>query len=220
MTGRYAHPSPSGATTLAPVRAPDDDLLRQIAVREPGAESALAVLYDRYGGTVYGLGRRMLGDTGAAEDLLQETFWRVWQHAAQFDPRRARLSTWMLRIAWNLAASELRRQGRRPRLATPSAGQQDDDRREDAEPVDPAPDVPDQVWLSQQRRLVFAGLQQLPEAQRQAVLLAYFRGLKQIEIAAVQGAPLSTVKTRLALGLRKLADYLQANGLRPSAEEP
>jgi RNA polymerase sigma-70 factor, ECF subfamily len=219
VTGRYAHPSPAGVA-LAPVQTPDEDLLRQIAVRDAEAETALAVLYDRYGGTVYGLGRRMLGDAGAAEDLLQETFWRVWQHAAQFDPRRARLSTWMLRIAWNLAASELRRQGRRPRLATPGAGQQDDDPREDAEPVDPAPDVPDQVWLSQQRRLVFAGLQQLPEAQRQAVLLAYFRGLKQIEIAAVQGAPLSTVKTRLALGLRKLADYLQANGLRPSAEEP
>jgi RNA polymerase sigma-70 factor, ECF subfamily len=181
----------------------------------------MATLYDRHSASVFGLARRMLGETAAAEDLLQETFWRVWQHADQFDPRRSRFPTWVLRIAWNLAASELRRQARRPQLAgLPLAPHGNGDLRLAFELVDPGPEVPEQVWHAQRRRLVIAGLEQLPAAQRQAVQLAYFGGMKQVEIAAVQGAPLTTVKTRLTLGLRKLAGYLRDHGLRAIAEDP
>jgi RNA polymerase sigma-70 factor (ECF subfamily) len=74
-------------------------------------------------------------------------------------------------------------------------------------------DVADQVWLREQRRLIRDGLDQLPAVQRQAVELAFYAGMSHSEIAATQGAPLSTVKTRLALGLRKLGSFLEARGV-------
>jgi RNA polymerase sigma-70 factor (ECF subfamily) len=218
VTGSSALPSRSSRSAFGP--AHDDDLVGRVAARDETAESALAALYDRHSASVLGLARRMLGETAAAEDLLQETFWRVWQHAGQFDPRRSRFPTWVLRIAWNLAASELRRQARRPQLVIPATPHENGDLRLAFELVDPEPEVPEQVWHAQRRRLVIAGLKQLPAAQRQAVQLAYFGGMKQVEIAAVQGAPLTTVKTRLTLGLRKLADYLRNHGLRAFAEDP
>jgi len=190
--------------------APDDNLVALLPAHDRLAQDALGLLYDRYSAAVYGLALRMLGDAGLAEDVLQETFWRLWQHAAQYEPGRVRFATWLFRVASNLAIGEIRRASRRPRAAPPRETERGGS---DVEPLasllDPDPDVPDQVWLAEQRRAVRAGLDTLPPEQRQAVELAYFGGLTHAEIAAFQAAPLSTVKTRLALGLRKLAGFLR-----------
>lgn len=194
----------------------DDELMAQVPAHDEVAQAALATLHDRYAAAVYGLGLRMLGDGGLAEDLLQETFWRVWLHATQYQPGRVRFGTWLLRVASNLAITELRRAARRPRLSprgTRSLMLAGSTSGEPEDAPDPQANVPDQVWQAEQRRTVAAGLERLPPAQRQAVQLAYFGGLTHAEIAATQGAPLSTVKTRLSLGLRKLAEYLIAHGL-------
>jgi RNA polymerase sigma-70 factor (ECF subfamily) len=199
----------------------DDQCVALLSARDGTAEAALDALYTRYSAAVYGLGMRMLGDAGLAEDLLQETFCRLWFNAAKYEAGRVRFATWLLRIATNLAISELRRASRRPRLASsaltadPAA-----DSPSPPEPAAPDPDVPDQVWAAEQRRLVVAALGRLPPEQRQAVELAYYGGLTHAEIAAAQGAPLSTVKTRLSLGLRKLADYLSGRGLAPEGDVP
>lgn len=202
----------------------DDELIALLAARDRRAEAALAALYDRYSGCVYGLGLRMLREPGSAEHLVQETFYRVWLHAARYTPGRVRFATWLLHIARNVAISELRAAARRPPAAwrvlrTSGSGWAADSSGPDAlpEPADPA-DVSEQVWMAEQRRVLQGGLARLPAEQRQALELAYFGGLTHREIAAVQGAPLSTVKTRLAMALRKLARHLTANGILPEAQ--
>jgi RNA polymerase sigma-70 factor (ECF subfamily) len=192
----------------------DDELVVRLVAQGEGAEEALAVLYERYAATVYGLARRVLGDSAQAEDVLQETFWRLWRYADHYRPGRVRFATWLLRITANLAVSEQRRRARRPRTApmtVPAAPDEGEPLPVDV--ADPAADVAGAVWRAEQRRTVSAGLATLPPVQRQAVELAYFGGLTHAEIAATQGAPLSTVKTRLALGLRKLGDFLAGRGL-------
>gem|GEM_PF-859594 len=200
----------------APDGIADDDLVALVAVRGAEAERALAALYDRYSASVYGLALRMVRDPRTAEELLQETFWRLWRHAGQYEAGRVRFATWLLRIATNLALSELRQLKRRPVAATPSTrpeGGEADMWGTAGEPADPTAAVPEQVWHGEQRRLVATALATLPAEQRQAVELAYFHGRTHMEIAQAQGAPPSTVKTRLALGLRKLGTALTVRGL-------
>jgi len=195
----------------------EDVLMVTLGRRDAAAEAALAVLYERYSGVVFGLAVRMLGDAAAAEEVLQESFWRVWRYAGNYEPGRVRFVTWLLRIATNLAISEQRKRARRPRtssLTPPVSLGESEDEQGTADVADPDPAVPDQVWHAEQRRAVSAALATLPRAQRQAVELAYYGGLTHAQIAARQGAPLSTVKTRLALGLRKLADFMNGNGMR------
>jgi RNA polymerase sigma-70 factor (ECF subfamily) len=187
--------------------------------QDAAAAAALAVLYDRYATAVYRVGRRLLRDDGAAEDVLQETFWRLWAHAGRYAPGRGRFSTWLLRIATNLATDAHRRAARRPQAPSgPTAWPIEASRSvpvpEDVE--DPAPSVPDQVWQAELRGVLAAGLATLPPAQRHVVELVYVSGFTHAESAVRLGTPCSTVKTRLALGLRKLAAHLKAHGVTQS----
>ena len=206
-----------------PATESDDSLVALLPARDGAARAALAVLYGRYGSAVYGLGLRILGDAGAAENLVQETFWRLWQHADHYEPGRVRLATWLLRLARNRAISDLRAAACRPRLvshrtlAASAEGEQADGMGPQVEPCDPAEDVAELVWQAERRRLIRQGLATLPAEQREVVELAYFRGLTHREIAAAQSAPPSTVKTRLALGLRKLALHLGQHGVSAAA---
>ena len=202
---------------LAPHTAPlqgvgDDQLVLLLRAREVAAERALDELYARYSASVFGLARRMLRDERSAEEVLHETFWRVWRHAESYEPGRVRFATWILRIARNLTVTELRREARRPHGVDPRAPEPDEPEEPSSllDVPDGAPDVGDQVWRAEQRRAIADGLARLPDEQRQAVELAYWGGLTHAQIAARQGAPLSTIKTRLALGLRKLATHLRA----------
>jgi RNA polymerase sigma-70 factor (ECF subfamily) len=177
---------------------------------------ALGTLYDRYADAVYQLGRRRLRDDGAAEDVLQETFWRLWSQAGRFEPGRGRFSTWLLRVATNLAVDVHRRAARRPGPAGGTSSWSTAPHRVvpgAEEPEDPAPSVPDQVWGAEVRAILTVGLAGLPLAQRQALELVYVSGCTHAESALHLGAPCSTVKSRLALGLRKLAVHLGAHGV-------
>ena len=194
----------------------DDALVALVAARDGRAQAALEALYGRYCGAVHGLGLRILGDAGQAEHLVQETFLRLWRSAETYEPHRVRLGTWLLRLARNKAISELRAAACRPKAATPRPGDGDVGGAGDdggAETMDLGADVPELVWEGERRRLIRAALLALPAAQREAVELAYFQGLTHREIAAAQAAPASTIKTRLALGLRKMAQQLQSRGV-------
>ncbi|HEU5318248.1 MAG TPA: sigma-70 family RNA polymerase sigma factor [Chloroflexota bacterium] len=196
----------------------DEALVKRVAARDGRSDEALAVLYGRYAGAVHALGVRLLRDAAQAEHLVQEVFCRVWQYAGTYEPGRVKWSTWLLRLARNKAISELRAASCRPRgLASVARFAGRDPERdgvaEAPEAPDDGPEVPELVWAAERRRLIGAALARLPLEQRQAVELAYFGGLTHREIAAAQAAPESTVKTRLALGLRKLASDLGARGL-------
>lgn len=169
-----------------------------------GDRLALGVLYDRHARVVFAFAHRILRDREAAEDLLQEVFFRAWQRAAVYQTQRGELVTWLLSITHNLAIDELRRRRRRPLKAD----------GEDPEVVllgvaDAARSVEEDVELGALRGAIAAALASLPPAQRKAIELTYFGGLTQREVAATLDVPLGTIKTRLRLGLDKLRVQLE-----------
>lgn len=184
----------------------DGQLIARLAVGETGA---LEALYERYAGVVFALVLRIVAERPVAEDLLQEVFVRAWQRAGTYDGARGRAGAWLCGIAHNLAIDELRRQRRRPQLAT-----ERDDRDTIGEPLAPnGREVAEEAWLNLRRAQIETALARLPVAQRQVIELAYFEGFTQSQIAARLDEPLGTVKTRMRLGLRKLRDILQGQGL-------
>jgi RNA polymerase sigma-70 factor (ECF subfamily) len=188
--------------------APEDQaLLARVAA---GDSRALDTLYDRYARVVYSAALRILGSAELAEEVVQETFWRVWRRSGTFQPERGQVASWILGIAHNLAIDELRRQRARP---SPVYDQEDRPVLRDMQ--DSRVDVAGEALEQEQRQLISAALSQIPNEQREAIELAYFGGLSQSEIAARLHNPLGTVKTRIRLGLQKLRDILSAQGFQP-----
>jgi len=167
--------------------------MRRVVLKD---EAALATLYDRYSGLVYAVVLRVLRDAGAAEEILQDIFYQLWQRAAQFDPSRGSLPGWLLVVARNRAISRLRRH-------EPSAGE---------ELLENTVSLPVQLEnaLAQRQLLgkVRGVLETLPQPQREALELAYFEGLTHTEIAQRTGEPLGTVKTRLRSAVEALKRML------------
>ena len=163
---------------------------------------ALAALYDRHGARLLGLARRILGDGGEAEEVLQEVFLFAWRSAASYDPDRGNVLTWLLIATRSRAIDRLRtrRSPSRPEM-----------RRLEEIPVEPsASEDPEAVSADRQWESVCrSAVGELPGDQRLVLELAYFEGLTQQEIADRTATPLGTVKTRARLGLMKLRDRLR-----------
>lgn len=155
-------------------------------------EGALAELYDRYGHTVYALGLRVTGDTGAAEEIGIDTFWQLWQQIDRYDAGQGSLLTWLLTMARSRALDRLRARAALKRTAV-----------EDPTDVPEAPRPDEIAELRQRRHLVRQALEALSPDQRAALSLAYYEGLSHSQIAARLQEPLGTVKTRIrhALGV-------------------
>jgi RNA polymerase sigma-70 factor (ECF subfamily) len=171
----------------------DDSLLRRVSEQD---QSAMAKLFDRYGGMVYSVALRVLRDTGSAEDLLQEVFFQLWRNPTSFVSSRGSLGAWLLVVARNRAIDILRR--RRPMESV------------DDHPLSSRENLASDVERSAMMQKVRSVLTVLPPEQRNAVELAYFEGLSQTEIADRTGDPLGTVKTRIRLALISLRKALQA----------
>jgi RNA polymerase sigma-70 factor (ECF subfamily) len=186
-------PSSRGRSTAAEDRA----LVARVVARDP---AALEALYDRYGGPTYSLARRILGDTTLAQDVVQEVFLAVWRDAERFDAERGGFSSYVLSMTHHKAVDAVRREENLRRRRAPA--EMLDVRESDDRSVD------DEVWLSLRRDRLRSALGQLPEAQRETLLLAYFGGYTQREIAGLTSTPLGTVKTRMLAGMRKLKDVL------------
>ena len=175
------------------VGASDEVLIRRVA--ESGDGRAMAELYDRYGGLVYGAGMRYLGDRGLAEDLVQDVFFAVWRSAAGFDPSRASFSTWMHRVTRNRATDLARRRRARVRTVTPTGTLPEPGQGDDAEEI--------------LRGFEVVGvLSALSPAHREVLVLAYFGGLSQREISTRIDTPLGTVKSRTTAALRAAREHL------------
>ena len=161
-------------------------------------EGALAELYDRVGRVAYGLAFRVLRDDRLAEDAVQEAFLGVWRTAAGFRAERAKASTWILTHVHRRAVDLVRREERR--RAEPL-----DDETRDAATSESAEDA---AWLGFERERVQGALRQLPDAQREAIELAYYGGYSQSELAERLGMPLGTIKSRMFAGLARLRELL------------
>ena len=180
----------------------DAALLRLIAKRKA---DALRALYDRYGRLVYSIAFQATSHAELAEEVTQDTFLRVWQHAATFDPKQGQLLSWMTRITRNRVIDLYRRQQTRSEGHTTYF-----EEMVDFDLSDEGQDVEASVETTQRGQAVRDALRQLPEEQRQVLALAYFRGLTQEQISNQLGEPLGTVKTRMRLGMQKLRRFLQA----------
>jgi RNA polymerase sigma-70 factor (ECF subfamily) len=173
----------------------DSELLHAVA---RGDEAALASLYDRYRLILFGLILRILHSRPEAEDVLQDVFIQVWKNAANFDDARGRPFTWLVTLARSRSIDRLRSLSSRQRVA---------DEAVQAVP-ESVSDAAADAFKSEQREVVRAALGELPADQREALVLAYFEGLTQSEIAAKLKAPLGTVKTRMRSGMIKLRELL------------
>jgi RNA polymerase sigma-70 factor (ECF subfamily) len=172
--------------------APD---LAAVLAMKSGDQSALAELYDRYSSVVYAVALRVLGDAGAAEDVLQEVFLQLWRNPAGFDAARGSLGAWLAVISRNRAIDLLRR--RRPEA--------------DIEDVvlSVAPDLAAEADRSRAAEKIRGVLGTMPVPQRSALEMAYFEGMSHSEIASKTGEPLGTIKTRIRAGLMVLRKAFQ-----------
>jgi RNA polymerase sigma-70 factor, ECF subfamily len=187
-----------------PSETPDETLVTQVA---RGDSAALEVLYDRYASRVLGLSMKIVGDQALAEDILQETFWRVWQSAATYQSQLGPFTGWLFRIARNLSIDAYRRRNVRPQVLM-STRDADSDPILDQTP-DPDTDVAEQAQSILTNQQVRKALASLPGVQRQVIELAYFYGMTRQEIAEATGEALGTIHTRARLALQKLRGELE-----------
>ena len=205
-------------------RADDAVLVREVAA---GSEDALGRLYDRYVDAVYAAASRLTTDRQIAEEVVQETFLALWNRAELFNPAVGSLAAWLHTIARNRTVDRLRAAGRRPSLvpfsATGGVDEQDSaalDRLVAAGTIvggaGPGPGPEGELAATELRHVIRDALDQLPDVERTAIVLAYREELSQSEIAERLGWPLGTVKTRTRRALLRLRGAL-AEELGPGA---
>ena len=175
--------------------APVDHVGEMLVRVAAGDQSAFARVYDMLSPRVFGLILRVLVDRSQSEEVLQEVFLEVWQSAGRFAPKKGQGRTWVLTIAHRRAVDRVRA----------SQASTDRDVRVGFRDLDVAYDgVAEQAQLRIEGRQVATALKTLPDPQREALTLAYYGGYSQSEIAALVGAPLGTIKTRMRDGLTRL----------------
>jgi RNA polymerase sigma-70 factor (ECF subfamily) len=179
----------------------DDQLVELVAQRDG---DALEALYERYGRPAYSLARRILTEETLAQDVVQEVFLSLWRDAHRFDAGRGTVATYLLSMTHHRAVDVVRREENLRRWRTSEEGLELE--------ADPKVGVEAEVEASERRAEVRAALGELPAAQREALMLAYFGGYTQREVAALVGVPLGTVKTRMAAGMRKMKGSLRDAG--------
>lgn len=176
--------------------AGEAQLMRAFAGRDSGAARAL---YERYAPRVYGLGLVMLGDRAASEDLVQDTFVKLWRGAERFDAARGRLDAYVLMVARSLAIDALRRRVAESRsvrrLGTPSE-------------ADTRPGPEDVATIGDLAARARRAMTRLSAEQRSALELAYFGGRTTAEVAELEGIPLGTAKTRIHAALLRLREAM------------
>jgi RNA polymerase sigma-70 factor, ECF subfamily len=190
---------------------PDDPDLVAITRLAGGELEALEGLYGRYGTMAYSIAMRITGESGAAEDVVQEAFLGAWRNAARYVPGRGSVRTWLLAIVHHRAIDSLRR-----RRATTELPETDDPRHTPTALA--LPDIWGDVAANLDRASIQQAMASIPVRQREAIELGYFAGLTQVEIAARLDLPLGTVKSRMRLGLLALRMEFTRQGLGSGAD--
>ena len=177
----------------------DQRLMRSFAARDQGAADTL---YRRFAGRIYGLGLVMLGSDAAAQDLVQDTFVKLWRSADRYDRSRGKLETWVLLMARSLAIDAIRRRVLEVRTL------EHVDRPTEAD-QEPGPD--DRAATIDLTDRARQAMSSLPTEQRAALELAYLGGKTSAEISDLEGIPVGTAKTRIRAALLRLRELLAAD---------
>jgi RNA polymerase sigma-70 factor (ECF subfamily) len=193
------HGDPGVASTTD--RLVDGELLRRIGA---GEVKAVGELYDRYASLLLPLALRIVRDRSEAEDIVHDAFIAVSDRASQYSPDRGTVAAWLVTLVRNLSIDRTRRRDRRGTLAREVVAH---------EPVAP-PESPEQLAADASERVkIRRALGSLPDAQRQTLEVAFFEGLTYPEIAAREGVPLGTIKSRAARAIASLREELAREGI-------
>lgn len=167
-----------------------------------GDEDAVAELYDRFGALVFKVACQFLPTRAEAEDAVQEVFVRLWKTADRYDPRRAKLVTWVMLIARRHLIDRIRRNSVRPDTTAfdgdlTSSGH---DQNPDREPLE-----------AERNKALLRRISELPELQREVIERAYLQGFTLREVSEQLDAPLGTVKSALSRGLVRLRERAKSD---------
>jgi RNA polymerase sigma-70 factor (ECF subfamily) len=179
----------------------DEDLISLVQTRDA---QAFAALYDRHSRAAYSLAYRMMGERQAAEDLVQDSFLKVWRASESYRVERGSVRTWLLSIVHNSGIDQIRSTASRRRTQ---------ERVELSAPRSQPSEAFAESWRNSQREQIREALKTLPPEQLKILELAYFSGYTHVEIAELLGLPLGTVKGRMRLGLKKVRDYFGSQGM-------
>ncbi len=193
-------PATSLHSALTELDLTDEHLMRRIAERD---EAALGALYDRYAGTLKALIMRVLHNDADSDDMVQEIFVEIWNRAESYDASKGKPLGWCVTLARRRAIDRLRKRDARSRAEERLTLEVS------SQPDRWIADVSEELELSDVRQTLQKVMETLPAAQKQAVELAFYKGMSQREIAAHTGIPLGTIKTRLELALKKISAALQ-----------
>jgi len=168
-----------------------------------GDEAAFEALYDRYSRLLYSILLSVLKQPPEAQDMLQELFLHIWYQAKQFNQERGSVYSWLVTMTRNRAIDRLRSKSFREKMQESS--------NDEAMMLVPDGDISplDSISLAEDRSRIHEALAKIPAEQRDALMLAYFQGYTQTEIAELLQIPLGTIKTRMRQGLIKLSSLLQ-----------
>jgi RNA polymerase sigma-70 factor (ECF subfamily) len=207
--GARTRPGADASTQPVPVvstvTASDLDLFRRIAA---GDEAALAELYDRHSRIAYSVIMRILRSPSDAEDVLQETFVRVWIRAESYDARLGSPVAWIARIARNRAIDRLRARRVRGDIAiSPGGGTEGEGARQPEPQTHLTPELVLQGNAT--TRALREAMATLPVVQRELIEAAFFEGYTHHELSKRFGVPLGTVKTRIRAGLLAMRGRLE-----------
>lgn len=181
--------------------APADlDLIERI---RQGDQPALDLLYKRYSSPIYSLVWKILQNSEEAEDVALDVFWQVWRQADRYDPARGTPPAWIFTLARSRAIDRLRSRARREDRTISI-----DDPNLHFDPLDENASPDQIVSFRQSRDAVRAAMEKLSAVQREAIELAFLKGMTHVEIAERLGQPLGTVKTRIRQGLIRLRKHL------------
>jgi RNA polymerase sigma-70 factor (ECF subfamily) len=198
-------PTASARGTI--IGASDEDATL-VAALATGNSAALETIYERHSRGVYSVALRLLGDSPAAEEVVQETFLKLWRKPSAFQPNRGRLLSWLLGVAHHHAVDLLRRRQleQRHRAPAPSSGEGDGlaDLLDNFGITSGDGDPQSRAGAFEHELALGRALGGLPAEQRLPLELAYYKGMTQLEIATQLGLPLGTVKTRMRLALQQL----------------
>jgi RNA polymerase sigma-70 factor, ECF subfamily len=192
------------APAIASTEPTDEQLMARI---KTGDETALSMLHRRHSGLLHTVGHRVINNESDVDDLVQEVFLQVWRQAEHYREENGKALGWIVTLTRRRAIDKLRkkqayqRAAERLRLETTGSDSTSPERGADHEAAD-----------SDRAQIFTRVLASLPEGQRQALDLAFYRGMSQREIASRTGLPLGTIKTRLELALRKVRSAILALG--------
>lgn len=184
----------------------DKQLMMQVIKNDM---AAYKTLYERYKRSVLGLSYKILGDQAAAEEVMQETFWRIWNNASSFNIQRGTFPNWMFGIARNLSIDILRRGQKIQMQALPDMHHE---HAESSPHFKAEHDVAEAAFSLLRHKEVHSAMTELPAEQRDVVEWIYFQGKTRRQIAQEQDIPFGTINTRARLALDKLKRVLVAHG--------